>query len=77
VKLSYKDQRDYELLPKRIEEIDAAVARDEAQLADPNLYTRDHATFARLTKAIEAARAEKEAAEMRWLELAEQVEGMA
>ena len=75
-KLSYKDQRDYDLLPNRIEEIDAQVARDEQRLADPDLYTRDHATFARLTKMIEAARAEKDAAEMRWLELAEQVEAL-
>jgi ATP-binding cassette subfamily F protein uup len=76
-KLTYKDQRDYELLPQRIEAIDAQVARDEAALADPKLYTRDPATFARLSRAIEAARAEKEAAEMRWLELAEQVEARA
>ncbi|WP_374944054.1 ABC-F family ATP-binding cassette domain-containing protein [Sphingomonas sp.] len=75
-KLTYKDQRDYELLPKRIEQIDAEVARDEAALADPNLYIRDHATFARLTEAIEAARAAKDAAELRWLELAEQVEAL-
>ncbi|MDB5703300.1 MAG: Elongation factor 3, partial [Sphingomonas bacterium] len=27
-KLTYKDQRDYELLPKRIEQLDAAIARD-------------------------------------------------
>ena len=52
-----------------------ATARDEAALADPALYTRDPAKFAALTKAIESARAEKDAAEERWLELAEQVEG--
>ncbi|MBN8501183.1 MAG: ATP-binding cassette domain-containing protein, partial [Sphingomonadales bacterium] len=74
-KLSYKDQRDYDLLPGRIEDIAAAIARDEAVLSDPGLYTRDPARFAALTKAIEAARAEKDAAEERWLELAEQVEG--
>ena len=74
-KLSYKDQRDYDLLPARIEELLAAIARDEAALADPALYTRDPAKFAALTKAIEAARAEKDAAEERWLELAELVEG--
>ncbi|PLK25656.1 ABC-F family ATP-binding cassette domain-containing protein [Novosphingobium sp. TH158] len=74
-KLSYKDQRDYELLPARIEELQAAITRDEAALSDPALYTRDPAKFAALTKAIEAARAEKDAAEERWLELAEQVEG--
>ncbi len=74
-KLTYKDQRDYELLPKRIEELDAQIAADAVKLAKPDLYMRDHATFAKLTKAIEQARAEKEAAELRWLELAEQVEG--
>ncbi len=74
-KLSYKDQRDYDLLPDRIEELLVQIARDEAALADPALYTRDPAKFAALTKAIDAARAEKDAAEERWLELAEQVEG--
>ena len=73
-KLSYKDQRDFDLLPARIEALDAAIARDEALLADPALYTRDFAQFERLTKAIDAARAEKETAELRWLDLAEQVE---
>ena len=75
VKLTYKDQRDYDLLPGRIAEIAAQIARDEAALHDPALYTRDPAKFAALTKAIEAARAEKDAAEERWLELAELVEG--
>ncbi|NBW76408.1 MAG: ATP-binding cassette domain-containing protein [Sphingomonadaceae bacterium] len=74
-KLSYKDQRDYDLLPSRIEQLLAQIARDEAALSDPALYTRDPARFAALTKAIDAARAEKDAAEERWLELAEQVEG--
>ena len=49
-------------------------ARD-LKFSDPALYTRDPARFAALTKAIDAARAEKDAAEERWLELAEQVEG--
>jgi ABC transport system ATP-binding/permease protein len=74
-KLSYKDQRDYDLLPARIEELGAAITRDEAVLADADLYARDPAKFAALTKALEASRAEKDAAEERWLELAELVEG--
>jgi ATP-binding cassette subfamily F protein uup len=75
-KLSYKDQRDYDLLPRRIEEIEAAIARDEQALSDPDLYTRDYDRFAALTVAIEKARAEREAAEERWLEIAEQVEAL-
>ncbi len=74
-KLTYKDQRDYDLLPARIAEIDKAIARDEAALSDPALYTRAPEKFAALTKAIENARAEKDAAEERWLMLAEMVEG--
>ena len=75
-KLSYKDQRDYDQLPARIEALDAQIARDEEALADPGLYARDAAAFDRLTRAIGAAREEKEAAELRWLELAEQVEAL-
>ncbi|ATY33873.1 ABC-F family ATP-binding cassette domain-containing protein [Sphingomonas psychrotolerans] len=75
-KLSYKDQRDYDLLPKRIEEIEAQIARDEAAMADPELYTRDPGKFARLSDGIGKLRDEKDAAEMRWLELAEQVEAL-
>jgi ATP-binding cassette subfamily F protein uup len=74
-KLTYKDQRDYEILPARIAELDAAIARGEAILADPELYTKDPQRFASISKGIEAARAEKDAAEERWLMLAEMVEG--
>jgi ATP-binding cassette subfamily F protein uup len=76
-KLSYKDQRDYDLLPGRIEEIEAAIARDEAALSDPDLYSRDPKRFAQLTSAVEQARADRDAAEERWLTLAEQVEALA
>jgi ABC transport system ATP-binding/permease protein len=75
-KLSFKDQRDYDQLPVRIAEIEAAIIRDEAALADGDLYTRDHARFVALTKAVVDARAQKEAAEERWLMLAERVEGL-
>ncbi len=75
VKLTYKDQRDYDLLPMRIEELEAAIARDEDALHDPALYTRDPAKFAAVNAALEQARADKHAAEERWLELAEVIEG--
>src|SRR3546814_17103130 len=76
-KLTYKDQREYELLPERIDQLEAEIARDEDILADPDLYTRDPDRFAALTAAIDKARAERAAAEERWLELAEQVEALA
>jgi ABC transport system ATP-binding/permease protein len=76
-KLSYKDQRDYDTLPSEIETIEAGIVRDEAALSDPALYTKDPAQFQALTKAIESARFAKEAAEERWLMLAEMVEALA
>ncbi|CAD7335067.1 ABC transporter ATP-binding protein uup [Sphingobium sp. S6] len=75
-KLSYKDQRDLDMLPQAIEKLEQDIARDEEALADPSLYTRDPKRFAALTKAIEQARADKDAAEERWLELAEKAEGL-
>ena len=74
-KISYKDQRDYELLPARIEELEGAIAKGETILSDPELFTRDPQKFATISKGIENARAEKDAAEERWLELAEMIEG--
>ncbi|MFN3725751.1 MAG: ABC-F family ATP-binding cassette domain-containing protein [Allosphingosinicella sp.] len=76
-KLTYKDQRDFDLLPQRIDELEAEIARAEDILADPDLYTRDPKRFDQLMVAIEKARAERNAAEERWLELAQQVEALA
>ncbi|MGC6328253.1 ABC-F family ATP-binding cassette domain-containing protein [Rhizorhabdus sp. FW153] len=73
-KLSYKDQRELDLLPGEIEKLEAAIARDEAALADPDLYASNPARFDALTRAIDAARLKKEEAELRWLELAEMAE---
>jgi len=73
-KLSYKDQRDLDLLPKEIETLEAQIAKDEATLADPDLFAKDPKRFDQLMKAIESARDRKDAAELRWLELAEMAE---
>ncbi len=75
-KLSYKDQRDYDLLPGRIEAIEAEIAAAETELSDGTLFSRAHAKFTALTDKLEKLRAEKAAAEDRWLELAEEVEGL-
>lgn len=75
-KLSYKDQRDYDLLPARIEAIEAEIADIEAELSDGALFTRDNARFKALTDKLDALRTEKAAAEDRWLALAEEVEAL-
>ena len=75
-KLTYKDQRDLELLPARIEALDAGIARDEAALSDHDLYRRDPRLYEALSDAIAAGRAERDAAEHRWLELAEAAEAL-
>jgi len=75
-KLSYKDQRDYDLLPARIEEIEAEMARIETELSDGSLFTRDNARFTALTTKLDMLRDEKAAAEDRWLALAEEVEAL-
>jgi ATP-binding cassette subfamily F protein uup len=73
-KLTYKDQRDYDRLPGEIERMEAEVASAERALSDPDLYTRDHGRFTELTEHIARNRAEIEAAELRWLEVAEMAE---
>src|SRR3954452_19617496 len=57
-KLSYRDQRELDLLPARIAELEAAIARDEAALSDHDLYLRDPRLFEALTEAVAAAKAE-------------------
>lgn len=74
-KLGFKDQRDYDTLPERIEELELAIARGEEILSDPELYSKDPQRFANISKGVENARSEKDAAEERWLQLAERVEG--
>jgi len=76
-KLSYKDQRDLDRLPAEIERLEREIAADEQALHDPDLFARDPQRFAALTERIARYRAEVEAAELRWLEVAELAEGLA
>jgi ATP-binding cassette subfamily F protein uup len=76
-KLSYKDQRDYDRLPAEIERLEADVAADEKALHDPDLYAKNPDRFAELTERVARNRAEIEAAEVRWLEVAELAEALA
>ncbi len=76
-KLSYRDQRDLDRLPAEIERLEREIATDEEALHDPDLFTRDPKRFAELTERIARDRAEIEAAELRWLEVAEMAEALA
>ncbi len=74
--MSYKDQRDYDLLPGRIEETEARIAEVETNLSNPDLYASDAELFEKLTAQLTELRGEKDEAEQRWLELAEMVEAL-
>ncbi len=68
-RLSYKDARELDGLPKKLEALAKEIAQLEVSLADPGLYSRDRAAFDRAAARIDSARAETEAAEERWLAL--------
>ena len=73
-KLSFKDQRDLDRLPGEVERIEGEIAAAEAALADPDLFMKDNKRFAALSAKIDQLREERDAAEMRWLEVAEMAE---
>jgi ATP-binding cassette subfamily F protein uup len=75
-KLSYKDQRRLEELDDLVHRLPGEIAALEAKLADPDLYGRDPAGFARIMQASEKARAELTAAEEAWLVLAEKSQNL-
>jgi len=75
-KLSYKDQRDLDRLPDEVARIDGEIAAVELLLHDSGLYARDPKRFAELTERASTLRKEKEAAEARWLEVAELAEAL-
>jgi len=72
VRLSYKDQRELDLLPERIAALENEIAALEATLADADLYARDAALAERTMRRHAEAKAELAAAEDRWLALEEQ-----
>jgi ATP-binding cassette subfamily F protein uup len=70
-KLSYRDQRRLEAAEALVSGLPGEIRGLEVSLSDSGLYRRDPAGFARLSEALEAARARLEAAETEWLELEE------
>jgi ATP-binding cassette subfamily F protein uup len=64
-------------LPGEIERIGVEIASAEEALHDPDLFARDPSQFAELTRLLDQLRAAKDAAEHRWLEVAEMAEALA
>jgi len=70
-KLSYRERRELESLPARMEALETEIAEIESALGDPSIYSKDPARAAALAERLEPAKAELDDAETRWLELSE------
>ncbi|WP_262030688.1 ABC-F family ATP-binding cassette domain-containing protein [Microvirga sp. Mcv34] len=68
-KLGFNEQHDLKTLPKRMEELEAKIAKVQEILADPELYSRDPARFQKAMDALTQLQTELHASEERWLEL--------
>ncbi|SHJ07435.1 ATP-binding cassette, subfamily F, uup [Malonomonas rubra DSM 5091] len=69
-KLSFKEKRELEELPKRIEELETEQAELHETMADPNLYQQgDGAKISAMQERLTAIEAELETAYQRWEEL--------
>ena len=70
-KLSYKDQRELDALPERIEALETQLAEQQAAVAEPAFYSRPHEETHEVLAAMADLQAELEAAYARWEELLE------
>jgi ATP-binding cassette subfamily F protein uup len=65
-KLSFKDQRELELLPAKIEQLETDIAARSAAMQDPAFYRQDAAAQQRANADLAAQQAELDAAYARW-----------
>ena len=68
-KLSYKDARELELLPARIEALEAEIAARAASMNDPRFYQQDSAAIFAFNEVSAKLQAELEHAYQRWNQL--------
>ena len=68
-RLGYRDQRDLEILPGKLIELEGDIERLEQTLSDTGFFERDPTAFKAAADRLETARAALAAAEERWLEL--------
>jgi len=65
-RLTYKDQRELELLPARIEKLEGEQAQLQRQIADPAWFRADNERATRSLQRLQALEAELETAYARW-----------
>ncbi|MBU1406221.1 MAG: ATP-binding cassette domain-containing protein [Proteobacteria bacterium] len=65
-KLSYKEERELEALPQRLEEMEAKLEELHQQLGDPTLYQKDPSAIPQIQKQLEALEQELKKAYARW-----------
>ncbi len=75
-KLSYKDQRRLQELEGLVAQLPERIRKLEAEMADPDLYSKDRVKFDRLSATLDATRRELEASEEEWMALEEQREAL-
>ena len=75
--LTFKEQHELDGLPARIAKLESDIGRIESALAEPDAYARDADRFHKLTQWLDRSKEELEAAEERWLALAEKSEATA
>ena len=68
-RLSYKEQRLYEILPDEIAALEEKIISLEQALSDSELYTKDTEKFYNLTTELEQTKTEKDNKETEWLEI--------
>ncbi len=68
-KMSFNDQHALKTLPQKIGKLESEIARLQGVLADPALYTKDPAGFAKASGQLSAAEADRASAEEEWLRL--------
>ena len=77
VKLTYKDQRELNNLPGKIEKVEAEIAALSEELSRAGFYQEDPQGFHKATCALSDAQAKLERYEARWLELEDMQAGNA
>lgn len=74
-KITYNEKREYETLPAKMEALTKEIKVIESKLDDPNFYQNHPQEFVVLSERLVIAKGNLEESEMRWLELADKIEG--